>query len=110
VEYASHTSNPDGVEVNLKSGDKVRCKYLIGTDGTRSAVRRNLGISMKGSRNLQNFINIHFRSADVGQLMLQSGETGMLYFLYNADLISVLVCHDLEKGEFVLQVPFYPSV
>jgi len=34
----------------------------------------------------------------------------MLYFLYNKNVISVLVCHDIEAGEFVLQVPFYPPV
>lgn len=32
----------------------------------------------------------------------------MLYFIYNEKVISVLVCHDIEAGEFVLQVPFYP--
>ena len=42
--------------------------------------------------------------------MIAQKEVGMLYWLFNDDLISVLVCHDIEKGEFVLQVPFYPAV
>lgn len=36
-------------------------------------------------------------------MMLNKYQTsGMLYFLYNKDLVAVLVCHDIEKGEFVL--------
>ena len=42
--------------------------------------------------------------------MIDSGDTGMLYFLYNSDLVSVLVCHDIEEGEFVLQIPYYPPI
>lgn len=38
----------------------------------------------------------------IGDLMLANGEHGMLYFLYNNDIISVLVCHDIPHGEFVL--------
>lgn len=34
----------------------------------------------------------------------------MLYFLYNQDTISVLVCHDIKEGEFVLQIPYYPKI
>lgn len=34
----------------------------------------------------------------------------MLYFLYNSDAVAVLVCHDIEQGEFVLQVPYFPPV
>ena len=36
--------------------------------------------------------------------------SGMLYFLYNKDLVAVLVCHDIDRGEFVLQVPFFPPI
>ena len=42
--------------------------------------------------------------------MLQNNEHGMLYFLYNEDTISVLVCHDIQEGEFVLQIPYYPKI
>ena len=34
----------------------------------------------------------------------------MLYFLYNQDAVAVLVCHDIELGEFVLQVPYFPPI
>jgi hypothetical protein len=34
----------------------------------------------------------------------------MLYFLFNKDLVSVLVCHDIRNGEFVLQVPYFPPI
>lgn len=34
----------------------------------------------------------------------------MLYFLYNKNVVSVLVCHDIRNGEFVLQVPYFPPI
>jgi hypothetical protein len=55
-------------------------------------------------------VNVHFRSKDVGKMMLDNNEHGMLYFLYNEDTISVLVCHDIQEGEFVLQIPYYPKI
>ena len=36
--------------------------------------------------------------------------SGMLYFLYSRDGVSVLVCHDILRGEFVLQVPYFPPI
>lgn len=32
----------------------------------------------------------------------------MLYFIFNPEVIGVLIAHDYGKGEFVLQVPFFP--
>lgn len=51
---------------------------------------------------IQNFVNIHFKSPEVGQMMIDQNETGMLFFLYNNKVVSVLVCHDIEEGGFVL--------
>lgn len=44
--------------------------------------------------------------------MLEGPEptAGMLYFLYSKDMVAVLVCHDIEQGEFVLQVPYFPPI
>ena len=59
---------------------------------------------------LQNFINIHFRSRKLGELMIQEDRAAMLHFIYNSKTVCVLVNHDLALGEFVLQVPFYPPI
>ncbi len=42
--------------------------------------------------------------------MLEKGTAGMLYFLYSRDMVAVLVCHDIEAGEFVLQLPYFPPI
>ena len=34
----------------------------------------------------------------------------MLHFVYNKAVVSVLVCHDIQEGEFVLQYPYFPPV
>jgi len=42
--------------------------------------------------------------------MLDAGRTSMLHFIYNPNTVSVLVSHDIQQGEFVLQVPYYPPI
>lgn len=34
----------------------------------------------------------------------------MLHFVYNSSIVCVLVSHEPESGEFVLQVPYYPPI
>lgn len=59
---------------------------------------------------LQNFINIHFKSPQLGRMMLDHNNTSMLHFVYNSSVVCVLVSHSVEDGNFVLQVPYYPPV
>ena len=42
--------------------------------------------------------------------MLESGKAAMLHFIYNSKVVCVLISHDIEQGEFVLQVPYYPPI
>ncbi|KAF8755819.1 hypothetical protein HU200_011291 [Digitaria exilis] len=86
---------------------KLHCGLLVGTDGARSTVRELAGISMEGERDLQKLVSVHFLSRDLGRY-LSTQRPGMLFFVFNPDAIGVLVAHDLEHGEFVLQIPFYP--
>lgn len=44
----SFEQDVDGVTVMLSSGEKVRCKYLIGADGGSSVVRKAAGIGFIG--------------------------------------------------------------
>jgi hypothetical protein len=34
----------------------------------------------------------------------------MLYFVFNRDVVGVVVAHDLAAGEFVAQVPYFPPL
>lgn len=42
--------------------------------------------------------------------MVDEGKTGMLHFIYNSNIVCVLVSHDIDHGEFVMQVPYYPPI
>ncbi|KNA16154.1 hypothetical protein SOVF_091900 [Spinacia oleracea] len=85
----------------------IQCGFLVGTDGAGSIVRRLAGIEMQGDRNLQKLVSVHFTSQDLGKYLLKE-RPGMLFFIFNTEAIGVLVAHDLQQGEFVLQVPYYP--
>ena len=103
-------SNDDYVTVTAsfkKDGEykerNIRCNILVGTDGAGSTVRKLVGIDMKGERELQKLISVHFLSKDLGQYLLNE-RPGMLFFIFNTEAIGVLVAHDLMEGEFVFQV------
>lgn len=82
---------------------KIHCGLLLGADGARSTVRELAGMHMKGQRDLQKLVSVHFRSKDLGKYLSRE-RPGMLFFIFNPGAIGVLVAHDLEHGEFVLQV------
>ncbi|KAL3501049.1 hypothetical protein ACH5RR_035498 [Cinchona calisaya] len=85
----------------------IRCNFVVGADGAGSTVRKLVGIDMKGERDLQKLVSVHFMSKDLGKYLMNE-RPGMLFFIFNSEAIGVLVAHDLKQGEFVLQVPFYP--
>lgn len=101
VAAASFLFNGQCVERN------IRCGILVGADGAGSTVRNLMGICLKGEKDLQKLISIHFISLALGKFLL-SERPGMLFFIFNTEAIGVLVAHDLKEGEFVLQIPFYP--
>ncbi|MFI5807462.1 FAD-dependent monooxygenase [Streptomyces sp. NPDC051561] len=48
VGYLSHQADEAGITVRFDGREPVRCSYLVGSDGPRSAVRQALGIAMAG--------------------------------------------------------------
>lgn len=93
---------------------RVRCHYLVAADGAHSAVRQALRVPMTGPGGpdggggvgggaMQHLINAHFTSAGLGA-RARALLPGMLYFVFNAEVVAVLVAHSLERGEFVAQV------
>ncbi|MED6133990.1 hypothetical protein PIB30_033295 [Stylosanthes scabra] len=113
-ECVSIVASNDFLTVTASTIDKgrrvdwnINCNILIGADGAGSTVRRLVGIEMRGEKDLQKLVSVHFFSKGLGRFLLQENP-GMLFFIFNTEAIGVLVAHDLREGEFVLQMPFYP--
>lgn len=109
IDFTDHcvTATATFVKEGKRMERNIRCSILVGTDGARSRVRKLAGIEMKGEKDLQKLVSVHFLSKDLGQYLLNE-RPGMLFFIFNTEVIGVLVAHDLKQGEFVLQIPFYP--
>ena len=95
-------ATPDG-------GSYTACaRYLVAADGARGSLRKSLGVGMAGPGAIQHLVNIHFVSRELAAGL--AGREGMLYFVFNAHTIAVVVAHNLEQGEFVAQVPYFPPL
>ena len=70
--------------------------------------RQLAGVEMVGARGLQHLMNVHFSSAALAKAT--RSRPAMLYFIYNKDVVCVLVAHHFESGEFVMQLPYFPPV
>eukprot|EP00916_Digyalum_oweni_P024354 GHVL01040258.1.p1 GENE.GHVL01040258.1~~GHVL01040258.1.p1 ORF type:complete len:554 (+),score=97.21 GHVL01040258.1:85-1746(+) len=84
----------------------VECNYVVATDGAHSIFRDLSKMKMSGLKCLQNLVNVYFTSKYLGEIL--SKNPGMLYFIYNSHVIAVMVAHDIDIGEFVLQIPYFP--
>jgi 2-polyprenyl-6-methoxyphenol hydroxylase-like FAD-dependent oxidoreductase len=56
---------------------------------------------------MHSFINVHFKSKELIERLKAQGKQSMLHFIFNPNLICVLITYDYTNGNFVLQVPCY---
>ncbi|KAG3120148.1 hypothetical protein PI124_g1035 [Phytophthora idaei] len=80
--------------------------YVVGADGAHSLVRQLCGIDMVGTRNLQSIANVHFTSKALSEAAREN--PAMLYFVFNKEVVGILIAHDFNRGEWVFQIPFFP--
>lgn len=66
----------------------VQCKYLVGADGARSAIRDLIGAQMEGRYGLAHAYNIVFRAPGLSRLHKHG--PGIMYWQINADVPSVI--------------------
>lgn len=83
----------------------VHSKFLIAADGASSEIRKRLEIPLEGDGAIESLLSVHFECKGLHEKL--NGRQAMLYFVFNEDVIMVVVAHDLKKGEFVAQIPFY---
>jgi 2-polyprenyl-6-methoxyphenol hydroxylase-like FAD-dependent oxidoreductase len=103
--YIIKTKNNDNEEIST-----IKSKYLIGCDGSHSIVRRKLKIMNEGVKGIQSFVNAHFTSKELAIRLKSLNKQSMLHFIFNPKFVCVLISYDLDLGEFVLQIPFFPQV
>src|ERR687884_1606316 len=82
TEATALEQDDEGVTVTLRDLDsgeqsEVRARYVVAADGSRSPMRRRLGIGMRGYGQLSRSITIYFR-ADCGEL-LRDRNQGVFY-------------------------------
>ena len=89
----------------------LRGAFLVAADGAGGGARSRLGVSVTGSPAMQHLVNVHFTSPKLANALRAAGRAAMLYFVFNPDVVAVVVAHDVTEdgaGDFVAQIPFFP--
>jgi len=83
TEMLSFDQDSEGVTARIRDIDSgqersVRARYLIASDGNRSAIRDRLGIPVKGRGLIAHSVTIYFR-AEVAAQLLEGSRLGVIY-------------------------------
>jgi 3-(3-hydroxy-phenyl)propionate hydroxylase len=62
---------PEGVELTTATGERLRAQFVIGADGARSAVRREIGVTLEGSRSQSSFVIVDVEESPDDPLPLE---------------------------------------
>jgi 2-polyprenyl-6-methoxyphenol hydroxylase-like FAD-dependent oxidoreductase len=89
---------------------EVEADYLLACDGAHSNVRRSLGLQLRGPPPLQYFKSVHFVAPELAPRLRALEREAMLYFVFSRGAICVLVAHNIEQGEWVAQLPYFPGL
>jgi 2-polyprenyl-6-methoxyphenol hydroxylase-like FAD-dependent oxidoreductase len=102
--FQSYEELEDHVVVHYKDGDgetqSVSAVYLVGTDGSRSAVRRQAGIRMEGSPRLAHFAAWYLRSPELADLLAANFGRAAFYWFANEDETGVILMAQDSDGLF----------
>ena len=86
----------------------VEARTMLACDGAHSPTRRALGIALRGPPPLQHFKSVHFVAPALAEAAAAS--PAMLYFVFNPAAVCVFVAHNIQRGEWVAQLPFFPGL
>lgn len=105
TDFVSATQDTDAVAVTLRgvSGgaeQEVRCRYLVGADGARSAVRELIGATLTGQYGLSRNYNIVFRAPGLAQA--HSHAPSVMYWQVNPESPSLIGPMDKDDVWFFM--------
>lgn len=96
----------DHVVIHYHDGDgemrTVSAAYLVGADGSRSAVRRQTGIQQEGTPRLGHFAAWYLRSPELAELLAASFGRAAFYWFANEDETGVILMTQDSHGLFQL--------
>jgi 2-polyprenyl-6-methoxyphenol hydroxylase-like FAD-dependent oxidoreductase len=102
--FQSYEELDDSVVVHYKDADgktqAISAAYLVGTDGSRSAVRRQTGIHLEGTSRLAHFAAWYIRSPQLGQLLAARFGRAAFYWFANEDGTGVILIAQDSHGLF----------
>ena len=86
----SVTATIRSTETGAETGEEqtIRCRYLVGADGARSAVRETIHATMQGARGIAQNLNVQFRAPTLAALHPHG--RAIMYWLINSELPSIL--------------------
>ena len=107
-QYRAHTDDPGGVSVTIADTTTgayrtVKGRYVIAADGSASAVRRALGVTMDGPV-LQHMVSVHF-SADLERFRYH--RRGPVIWTHTAKGLGAVIVHRPPQ-DLVIQIPYFP--
>jgi len=102
--------NPPLIVHKSGSSIPITTDFAVATDGAHSPTRESYNVSMIKNPDLdpQHLMNVHFKINSLDLIQEISKHPAMLYFIYNEVMISVFICHDMQEGNWVLQIPYMP--
>lgn len=81
---------------------EIRAEHVIAADGSRSGVRRQLGVQLEGVRDLRHFVNVNFR-ADLSRWTAH--RPAMLFWVLSETVRGVLQPLD-GRERWLCQIPY----
>jgi 2-polyprenyl-6-methoxyphenol hydroxylase-like FAD-dependent oxidoreductase len=102
--FESYDELDDRVVVRYHDTDgetrTISAAYLVGADGSRSAVRRQTGIRLEGSAGLAHFAAWYLRSPELAELLAAGFGRAAFYWFANEDETGVILMAQDSDGLF----------
>jgi len=86
----------DGVSVNIDDGTTLRCRYLVGCDGGRSATRRLMGVTFDGTTSPTRWVVIDVANDPLGHPNSEVGADP------DRPYASISIAHGIRRFEFMI--------
>ena len=113
-EVLSFSQSKEGVEAQIQKSSvdqsnqelkTIRARYMVGCDGARSSIRKELGLVMLGKYAIQHLLGVYFEAPELLEATCDSG----LNFITNGDTIASFIAFKPASGKYVCQIAFTPD-